>query len=91
MGVHSALKAWTTLENVETVLAIELMCAAQGLDLRRPLKSSAPMEAVHALVRQHIPSLERDRILYGDIQKMITLVQSNDIQREAHTIIGTLL
>jgi len=91
MGVHSALKAWTTLENVETVLAIELMCAAQGLDLRRPLESSRPIEAVHSLVRGQVSMLERDRILHDDIQKLIALVQSNAIQERAREHVKTLL
>jgi histidine ammonia-lyase len=53
--------------NVRNVLAIELLCASQGLDFRRPLRSSAPLERVHAIVREIVPTMNRDRAVSPDI------------------------
>ncbi len=90
MGVHAALKAQTTLENVETVLAIELLCAAQGLDLRRPLRSSNAIEAAHAIVRGEVPKLESDRILHPDIHKTVSIIRSNRLLESVESHIGPL-
>jgi histidine ammonia-lyase len=83
MGVHSALKAWDVLLNVEQVIGIELMCAVQGLDLRRPLKAGPSVEAVHAEVRKHIAFLDSDRILHGDLIKAHDLVRSGTVLASA--------
>ena len=70
MGMTGALKLRQIVENAERIAAIELMCAAQGLEYRRPLKSSAPLEAVHAAVRAVVPRLEKDRVLAQDIEAL---------------------
>jgi histidine ammonia-lyase len=49
------------------VLAIELLCACQGIDFRRPLRSSTPVERMHAIVRELVPSMDRDRAVSPDI------------------------
>jgi histidine ammonia-lyase len=79
MGVTAGLKAVEVLRNVETVLAIELMCGAAGLEYRRPLRTSAPLEAVHALIRTEVPPLDSDRVLYPDMQKVIAMVRDGRI------------
>ena len=56
MGTIAARKARVILEHVETVIGIELMCAVQGIDLRRPLTCNEAIEAAHAVVRQEISS-----------------------------------
>jgi histidine ammonia-lyase len=89
MGVTAGLKAVEVLRNVETVLAIELLCGAAGLEYRRPLRSSVPLEAVHALIRSEIPPMESDRILYPDIQKVVAMVRDGrvvDRAREASVV-----
>lgn len=80
MGVTAGLKAREILHNVETVLAIELLCGAAGLEYRRPLRSSVPLEAVHTLIRSEVPPLESDRVLYPDIQNMIAMVSDGRIR-----------
>ncbi len=80
MGVTAGLKAVEILRNVETVLAIELLCGAAGVEYRRPLRTSAPLEAVHALIRSEVPPLESDRVLYPDIQKVIGMVRGGRIR-----------
>jgi histidine ammonia-lyase len=74
MGVTAGLKAVEVARNVETVLAIELLCAAEGLDYRRPLRTSAALEAVHALIRSQVPHLESDRLLAPDIASITAMV-----------------
>ena len=63
MGATAALKLATIHDHVRTVLAIELLCAAQGLDLRRPLRTTPPLEAVHAAIRAQVPAMMVDRPL----------------------------
>jgi histidine ammonia-lyase len=61
MGMTAALKLRQVVANVRRVLAIELVAAAQGLDLLRPLRSSEPLESLHALVRSEIDKWTDDR------------------------------
>lgn len=70
MGMTGAIKLRQIVENVERVLGIELMCAAQALEFRRPLKSSRRIEEAHETVRKVVPRLERDRVLAPDIDAM---------------------
>lgn len=88
MGVTAGLKARDILRNVEMVLAIELMCASEGLDYRRPLRSSEPLERVYALVRQEVPRLDKDRVLYEDIQRMAAMVRDGRVARAAGVSAG---
>lgn len=75
MGMTGALKLRQIVENVERIVAIELMCAAQALEFRRPLKSSAKLEAVHDAIRKVVPRLEQDRVLAGDIESLSAAVR----------------
>jgi histidine ammonia-lyase len=83
MGVTAGHKAVSILRNVETVLAIELLCAAEGIDFRRPLRSSAPLEAVHALIRSEVPHLDADHVLSPDIARVSAMVRDGRIRRAA--------
>jgi len=67
MAMGAAWKLRRVVGNVRNVLAIELLCAAQGLDFRRPLRSSAPIERARAIVRELVPSMDRDRPVSPDI------------------------
>ena len=79
MGGFAARKALEVVNNVETIIAIELMCAAQGIDLLRPLKSTLPLEKLHKLVRSVVPKLEKDRFMKPDIDSCLELVQQNEV------------
>ena len=74
MGMTSARKLREIVKNVRHVLAVELLVAAQAIDLRRPLRSSHAIEAVHARVRAKVPKLGVDRFLAPDIAAMFTLL-----------------
>lgn len=67
MGANAATKLLRVVKNVQRVLAIELLTAAQALDLRRPLKSSAKIEQVHAALRKEVSMMAHDRILHDDL------------------------
>lgn len=76
MGMGSALKLKQILSNVEHILAIELLCAAQGVDFHRPLRPGAGSRRVMRLVRGLVPRLEQDRVLAPDIARVRALVAS---------------
>ena len=80
MGSIAARKLWTVVTNVENVLGIELLCAAQGIDLLRPLTSSAPLERVVAHVREVVPFATEDRVLYHDMEATRAIVASGHLR-----------
>jgi histidine ammonia-lyase len=96
MGSISAQKAWRVLKNTQTVLAIELLCASQGMDFvrilkdRKPYRAGAGAEAAYQFVRKHIKHLHRDRVLYDDIQKALKLVLDESILTVVEKRIGKL-
>ena len=67
MSMGAAWKLRRVVANVRNVLSIELLCGAQGLDFRRPLRSSAALERAHEMVRAIVPAMERDRPVSPDI------------------------
>ena len=79
MGTTAARKARSITENTASVLAFELMAAAQGMEYRRPDQSSPVLAAVHTLVRERIPELEEDREIRIDIAAANTLVREYGI------------
>ena len=70
MGSISGRKLNNVLENLEFILAIELLCACQAIEFRRPLKSSALLEFAHGYVRQFVAFAEEDRIFAEDVSKI---------------------
>jgi len=79
MGSISGRKALQVIDNLEGVLAIELLCAAQAFDFRRPLKSSILLEACHEYIRQNIDHAEEDRVFAHDINIAKSIVQSGEL------------
>ncbi len=67
MGMTAALKARTAVENAASGIAIELLVAAQALDLRNPLRAGAGAAAAHELIRRTVPHMDEDRELHRDI------------------------
>lgn len=74
-GPRSAAKAARSLELARHVVAIELICAAQGIEAHRPLKSGKGVEAAHKLVRSKVKILTEDRPLTADIEAVSTLIR----------------
>lgn len=69
MGMWAALKLGRVVDNLRAVLAIELVAAAQGIDLLRPLSSSAPLEALHRDLRRRIRPWDHDREMAPDLAR----------------------
>jgi histidine ammonia-lyase (EC 4.3.1.3) len=70
MGSISGRKLNKVLDNLEYILAIELMSACQAIEFRRPLKSSALLEFAHDYVRKFVQFAEEDRVFASDIEKI---------------------
>jgi histidine ammonia-lyase len=77
MGLTAARKAKEILENVQRIIAIELICAAQGLEFSNPKEAGVGVRQVYHFVREHIPPLEEDRPLYLDIDRIYQLIKNN--------------
>jgi histidine ammonia-lyase len=79
MGVHAAIKAREVVRIMQTLLAIELLTAAQALEFLKPLRPGAGVARAYDMVRALVPALEQDRVLAGDIQQLETLVRGGDL------------
>ena len=79
MGPISARKALMVVENLEKILAIELVCAAQGFDFRKPLKSTPMLNACHDYVRSRIDPVQKDRVFADDIQTAIDIIRRKEL------------
>lgn len=75
MGGNAATKLHKVLDNLERILAIELMNAAQALDFRRPLKSSPFLESLIADYRREVPFVKTDIIMYQAIEKSVDFLR----------------
>lgn len=79
MGSISGRKALQVVENLEKILAIELLCACQALDFRRPLKSTAVLEEVHHFVRERISHATEDRIFSEDMKQAEEIIREGSL------------
>ena len=79
MGSIGGRKALQVIGNVEKILAIELLTAAQAFEFRKPLKSGLYLEEVHNAVREHVQFAVKDRVFADDIEKGIEMVQNKTI------------
>ncbi|MGQ0562799.1 MAG: histidine ammonia-lyase [Gemmatimonadota bacterium] len=76
MGVHAAIKAREAARLLESVVAIELMVAAQALEFLKPLRPGLGVERAYQLVRNLVPALDQDRELARDIEALTAFVHS---------------
>ncbi len=90
MGSIGARKAWQIMRNVEHVLAIEFMTAAQALDFHQPRGMGRGTGIAHAIIRQEVEHLDADRLLYEDVKRIARLVQKNTILEHVESEIGSL-
>jgi histidine ammonia-lyase len=90
MGARSAVKAMQVLQNAETVLAIEQLCAAQALDFRAPLAPGMGPRLAHAHIRKSIPHAEKDRLFGRDIQRSLELLREGSVLAAVESGVGTL-
>ena len=90
MGAIAATKLLEVVTNAETVVAIELMSAAQALDFIHPLKAGGGIEAAYAEVRRHVAFAEADRLFHNDIQTSLELVRRGSVIAAAEAVSGPL-
>ncbi len=76
MGPYAARKALQIIENTEQILGVEALCAAQGIELRQPLKPGAGTRLGFEALRKEIPRLQEDRPLAPDMEKAAELIAS---------------
>ena len=78
MGAAAALKTWAVVQDVERILAIELLNAAQALDFRRPAKSSPALEKMHTAFRKRVPFVKDDVVMHDLMESALAFVSSSD-------------
>ena len=79
MGALAALKARTAAENAAQVIATELVCAVQGLEFHRPLRTTPALEAAAARVREYVPRVEEDRSLAGELAALAGALRTGEV------------
>jgi histidine ammonia-lyase len=79
MGANAATKAYRIVNNLYSILAVELLTATQALTFRRPLKTSAALEALVHNFRMQVPFIEEDRMLHEDIKKAESFLKNVSI------------
>lgn len=90
MAAHGARRLGPMAENLSHILAVEAMCAAQGVEFRAPLKTSAPLQAVINRLRLDVPTLDTDRALAGDITTAAGLIRNGALTTAAALPLPTL-
>ena len=84
MGANAATKTLRIMENLERILAIELMNASQALEFRRPLKSSDFLETFVSSYREEVPVVTEDRILHYDIENSVAFLHNLQIDESVY-------
>jgi len=90
MGMTAARHAREIVSDAETVVALEALAAAQGLELRLPLQPAPATAAALAAIREVVPHLDGDRPLKPDIDATVELVQSGELVGAVEQVVGTL-
>ncbi|MDP3830009.1 MAG: aromatic amino acid lyase, partial [Ignavibacteriaceae bacterium] len=90
MGSIAAQKCYKILANLENVLAIELMVAAQGLEFLKPLKPGIGTDRAYAKIREVVKPLNEDRILHYDLMNVLKLVQNDSLLTSVEEVVELL-
>jgi histidine ammonia-lyase len=85
MGALAALKARTVVENASQVVATELVCAVQGLEFHRPLRTTEALEEAVARVRSYVPRVEEDRSLAKELAVLAAALRSGELTMEVES------
>ncbi len=84
----AGLKAARALEHARHVVAVELLCACQAIDMLRPLVTSPPLTRVHDFIRTRVPALEHDRPPSRDLAVITELIASGELERACPLIVN---
>jgi histidine ammonia-lyase len=90
MGTIAARKARDIVRNVEQILAMELLCATQGLEFLLPLHPGRGIHEAYRVVREKVPPIEGDRGFSEDIKKVHSLIESGELLRRVEKVAGNL-
>lgn len=90
MGWLAAVKLAQIVNRLAAILALEFLCAAQGLDFLRPLKPGRGVLAAHELLRRHVPHLEQDRVLRYDLDRVLPLLDDGSVLAAVEAAVGPL-
>lgn len=90
MGTIAARQAGEILKNVQYILAIECLAAAQGIDFLAPLEPGAGTKAAHAAIREVVLTLDEDRMLAPDIQSLADLIANGRLVAKVEAAVGLL-
>ncbi len=80
MGAAAAIKTWQVVHDVERILAIELLSAAQALEFRRPQRSSARLESLHAAFRERVPFVKDDVVMHDLLEASLAFLRALPVQ-----------
>jgi histidine ammonia-lyase len=86
MGSISSRKLNTIIDNLENILAVELVSAAQAFDFRRPLKSGKILEACHNVVRSRIDHTSEDRVFGNDLESARELIRAKELVKKSEQV-----
>ncbi len=81
MAAHGARRLRRMVKNLNVILGVEAMCAAQGVEFRAPLRTSAPLQAAVRALRSQVHALEEDRYLAPDLAKAAALVADGALSK----------
>lgn len=79
MAAHGARRLARMNRNLNTIIGVELMCAAQGVEFRAPLKTSKKLQTAMSVLRQKVPTLQEDRYMADDIAQASAMVADGDL------------
>src|SRR5262245_19900190 len=85
MSMSAGLKAQRALELAQLVIAVELLCACQAIDLLAPLRTSPPLARAHDFIRTHVPIVDADRSTSRDLANITHLIASGEVERACAT------
>ncbi|WP_121062054.1 histidine ammonia-lyase [Chachezhania antarctica] len=81
MAAHGARRLMRMVRNLEVILGVEALCAAQGVEFRGPLKTSAALQGVIDRLRAHVPALDEDRYMAPDMERAASMVHDGTLTR----------
>jgi histidine ammonia-lyase len=87
MATHGARRLLTMTANAANIIAIEFLAAAQGIDLRAPLKTSVPLAAAHSALRLTVPFATCDRLMATDIEAAAVAMRRSEVLSPAQHLL----
>ena len=90
MGMTTAIKTRQIIENSWSILAVELLSAAQALEFRAPVRPSPGVQAAFDVIRKHVRKVEEDRPLYPDLNRLAAVGKSGEILTAVEAAVGPL-